>query len=72
MPATQQDPDELIPLDETARRYGLSANTLRLLAGRGRLKARKMGRDWVTTPRDIEAYLNSRAKTGRYRSDLAP
>jgi len=59
----KRDLDELIPLGEAARRYGLSTNTLRLLAGRGRLKARKLGRDWVTTPRDMEAYLASRANT---------
>jgi excisionase family DNA binding protein len=63
---------ELISLPEAARRYGLSPKTLRLLVQKGRLKARKMGRDWFTTPEDIKAYLNSRMKTGRFREDITP
>jgi excisionase family DNA binding protein len=62
---------ELISLPEAARRYGLSPQTLRLLAQKGRLKAVKMGRDWFTTPRDVQAYLSSRMKTGRFRDDIA-
>ena len=64
-------PSELISLPEAARRYGLSPKTLRVLAQKGRLKARKMGRDWFTTPEDVQAYLSSRMKTGRFRSDIA-
>jgi len=70
MPPTDPDPDELITLAEASQRYGLSAETLRVLARRGRLTARKAGRDWMTTPRAMEAYLASRAKIGRYRHDL--
>ena len=70
MPNQPQDPDELITLGEAGRRYGLSPYTLRLLARRGRLQAQKMGRDWFTTPKDVEAYLASRAKTGRFRHDI--
>lgn len=66
-----QDPDELITLGEASRRFGLSPYTLRLLARRGRLKAQKMGRDWFTTPKDVKAYLKSRAKIGRFRHDIA-
>ncbi len=61
---------ELISLPEAARRYGLSPKTLRLLAQKGRLKAKKMGRDWFTTPEDVQAYLSSRMKTGRFRTDI--
>jgi hypothetical protein len=64
------DPHEQITLLEASRRFGLSANTLRLLARRGRLSARKIGRDWFTTPREMERYLASRARVGRYREDL--
>ena len=66
------DPDELITLGEASRRYGLSHYTLRLLARRGRLAAKKMGRDWFTTPKSMENYLASRAKTGRFRDDIHP
>ena len=67
MPNQPHDPDELITLGEAGRCYGLSPETLRLLARRGRLHARKMGRDWFTTPRDMEAYLASRANTRPHR-----
>ena len=63
MAASKSDPDELITLAEAGRRYDLSPETLRLIARRGRLRARKMGRDWFTTPADMETYLASRANT---------
>ena len=72
MPTQRPDPDELLTLTEASRRYGLSPETLRLLARSGRLQARKLGRDWFTTPSAMETYLASRIKTGRYRRDLAP
>jgi excisionase family DNA binding protein len=61
---------ELITLEEASRRYGLSHAYLRRIAGNGRLKAKKIGRDWVTTPAAVEAYLSSRQKRGVYREDL--
>jgi hypothetical protein len=61
---------ELISLAEASRRYGLSGDYLRTIARKGRLKAQKIGRDWLTTPYDVEAYLGSRKKKGAYRDDL--
>ena len=49
--------DELISLSEAARRSGLSHDHLRRLAGRGVLKAKKIGRDWLTTERALREYL---------------
>jgi len=63
--------DELLTLAQAAERYGFSHVHLRQLAQSGRLKARKLGRDWVTTPADMEAYIRSRRKTGRYRRDIS-
>ena len=63
--------DELISLSEAAKRYGLSHAYLRDIAISGRLKARKIGHYWVTTPADLEAYLATREKKGAYRSDIA-
>jgi excisionase family DNA binding protein len=69
---TKPSRDELISLIEAARRYGLSVQYLRDIARSGRLTARKIGRDWLTTPQDVEVYLASRAQKGAYRADLKP
>jgi excisionase family DNA binding protein len=61
---------DLISLAEAAKRYGLTPDYLRQLAIKGRLKARKIGRNWVTTPGDVEDYINTRQKIGAYRDDL--
>ena len=47
--------DELISLQQAAELSGLSAGHLRLLAGQGQLWAKKLGRNWVTTARAVEA-----------------
>jgi excisionase family DNA binding protein len=64
------DPQELITISEAARRFGLSPQYLRDIARTGRLKARKMGRDWLTTPADMEAYIRSRTRKGAFRKDI--
>ena len=51
---------DLIPLREAAALIGLSAASLQKYAVQGRLQARKMGRDWFTTPEAARAYLESR------------
>jgi hypothetical protein len=57
------DPLEaVITLGEAARRCGLAAHTLTLQAERGRLRARKMGHTWITTPYWLEAYLAAHAR----------
>jgi excisionase family DNA binding protein len=61
---------ELITLAEASKRYGLSPTYLRTIARAGRLKAQKVGRDWLTTPAAVEAYIASRNKRGAYRRDL--
>jgi hypothetical protein len=55
---------DLISLAEAAHRYGLSMAYLRQLAMRGRLAARKIGRNWVTTSAAVEEYIASRQKRG--------
>ncbi len=62
---------ELITLAEAARRYGLSHDYLRRVAGKGRLKAQKVGRDWLTTAKAVEEYIASRQRRGAYREDVA-
>jgi hypothetical protein len=70
MPEPPNPLDELISLTEAAKRYGLSTNYLRDIATSGRLKARKIGNSWVTTPAAVEDYIASREKKGFYREDL--
>ena len=61
---------ELITLSEAAKRYGLSPTYLRTIARNGRLRAQKVGRDWLTTPLDVENYIASRSQRGAFRDDL--
>jgi hypothetical protein len=56
--------DELITLREASRISGLSHDHLRRLAGRGDLKAKKIGRDWVTTERSVREYLAQNRRPG--------
>jgi excisionase family DNA binding protein len=62
--------NDLISLAEAAKLYGLSPTYLRTIARSGRLKAKKVGRDWRTTPADLEAYIESRDQRGAFRKDL--
>ena len=64
------DKDKLISLAEAARRYGFKQKYLSNLARRGRLKAVKIARNWLTTPADVEAYIRSRQRRGKYRNDI--
>jgi excisionase family DNA binding protein len=43
-------------LAEAADALGLSPDTLRSQIRYGRFAARKVGRDWHTTPREVERY----------------
>ena len=67
---SDDDKTRLISLPEAAELYGLSHSYLRTLARKGRLKAKKVGTSWVTTPEDVEDYIRSRHPRGAYRDDL--
>jgi excisionase family DNA binding protein len=59
----EQDPltvGELITLHEAAEYVGLTKETLRNYVRRGRLRARKLGSQWVTTRAAADLYLASR------------
>lgn len=64
------DKTRLISLPEAAELYGFSGNYLNELARKGRLEARKVGNMWLTTPKDVEVYIESRKKRGVYRDDI--
>ena len=51
---------ELITLSEAAEYAKLHRDTLHNYAQRGRLKAKKMGKFWVTTQAAVDEYLASR------------
>lgn len=68
--AHQEDKDELISLADASKIYGLSRTYLRTIARNGRLKARKLGGVWLTTPNDVEAYIRSRNEWGAFRDDI--
>jgi excisionase family DNA binding protein len=51
---------ELITIPEAAKLSGFSQTYLRDIVRKKRLKAKKVGRDWVTTLTAIEEYKNSR------------
>ena len=65
------DKTRLISLPEAAELYGFSHSYLRSIAKKGRLKAKKVGTSWVTTPQDIEDYITSRDNRGVYRDDIS-
>lgn len=64
------DKTRLISLPEAAELYGFDQRYLGKLARKGRLKAQKVGKMWVTTPADMEDYIISREKRGAYREDI--
>jgi len=43
-------------LVEAAASLGVTAATLRQQIANGKLRARKIGRDWHVTPREVERY----------------
>ncbi|TAK30933.1 MAG: DNA-binding protein [Chloroflexota bacterium] len=49
--------ERLVSLKEAAARFGVSQSHLALLARTGRLKAKKFGHDWLTTPEAVAEYL---------------
>ena len=61
----QPDPDpltvgELISLPQAAEYAGMRTGSLYNYAMRGRLKAKRVGAQWVTTRAAVDAYLQSR------------
>lgn len=65
------DKTRLISLPEAAELYGFNQRYLGNLVRKGRLKAYKIGKMWVTTPQDVEEYVASRQKRGTYRDDIS-
>ena len=62
--------DEMITFVQAVEMYGFTVDYFQKLARRGRLKARKIGVQWFTTPGDVEEFIKSRVKVGVYREDI--
>lgn len=63
------DDDELLTLGQAAETYGYSGDYLRRLAEKGRLRARKLGRNWLTTSDDMKNFIESRERRGVYKKN---
>lgn len=61
------DKDDLVTLSQAAEAYGFSSDYLRRLAEKGRLRARKFGRNWLTTYDDMKTFIESREPRGVYK-----
>lgn len=63
LPSDQPDPlmvGDLISLQQAAAYSGLAKETIRNYARRGRLRAKRLGYQWVTTKAAVDEYLRSR------------
>jgi excisionase family DNA binding protein len=56
---------DLISLKQAAERSGFSVGYLRAIAQHGRLRAKKMGRGWLTTMAAVEEYKRTRVQIMR-------
>lgn len=59
--------DDLLTLAQAGAAYGFSGDYLRRLAEKGRLQARKLGRNWLTTSDDMQTFIESRERRGVYK-----
>lgn len=60
-------PVELLSLKEAAELTPYSADYLNLLARKGKIKARKIGRDWLITKSDLFDYLHKQQLESKSR-----
>ncbi len=58
---------ELLSLKDAAELTPYSADYLNLLARKGKLKARKIGRDWLITKADLFDYLRKQQTESQTR-----
>ena len=55
----------LISIEEAAGYAKLSNRHVRLLLETGKIRGKKIGRDWITTQVEVEGYLKTNPKPGR-------
>ena len=66
------DPDELLTLKQVAQELGIDTSRLRRLAARGALRAQKLGKTWITTRRDVDAFAVTERPRGWPRGRPRP
>jgi len=54
----------LISIEEASSYSSLSKRHLRLLLEQGKIKGKKIGRDWITTEEEVEKYLSTNPRPG--------
>lgn len=54
--AADAEGSRVLTLVEAAERLGVQPGSLRVQIAKGKLKARKIGRDWTVTEREVERY----------------
>jgi len=68
----ESNSQNLISLITAAKRSGLSASHLRLLARNKEIWSKKLGRDWFTTEQAVREYLSRNPKPGPKSSKKKP
>lgn len=61
--------DEVLTLKQAAKLTPYSADYLNLRARQGKLKAQKIGRDWLTTKEAVIAYMKQVKKSYKLKGD---
>ena len=64
--------EELLSLNEAAKLSGLSHDHLRRLAGQGKIWAKKIGRNWITTKQAVMKYMENKRSPGRPKKTKTP
>ena len=55
---------ELISIEQAANYANLSKRHVRLLLETGKIKGKKISRDWITTIKEVDMYLDTNPKPG--------
>ena len=61
------DPKKLISLSDAGRMFGYNAEFLRQLCDTGRIEAWFIANSWLTTRKNVEAYIRTKKSMGRPR-----
>ncbi len=67
---TKTKNEALLTLTQAADAFGFSNDYFRRLAEKGRLDARKIGRQWLTTADAVESFLETREERGVYKKQV--
>ena len=54
----------LISIEEAAEFSNLSKRHIRFLLEQGKIRGKKIGRDWITTKDEVDNYLKDKPKPG--------